>query len=77
MNKEKCMFLTEKPDGRFLRCRILNTTECYDKLCSSYKTVEQAEEDNKKCLERLMTLPKDQQLYIKGKYKTYIPERTD
>lgn len=55
-------------DGR-TACRILSIRKCmgYEK-CSSYKTKEQCDEQNKKCMERLMLLPLEKRIHISEKY---------
>lgn len=57
------------------RCRILKNVQCNGKYCSSYKTKKQAEEQNKKCWKRVLSLPEDRRNYILNKYYPTTPEK--
>lgn len=55
------------------RCRILVAGWCNGKKCSSYKTEEQCKEENKKCRQRILTLPEERKADI---FEKYYPNMT-
>lgn len=74
MDGEKCVFFNRS--GYRWECRILTDMQyCAGDACSSFKTKEMIEEQNRACLKRLKSLPPIQQYYIKTKYRGSILNR--
>lgn len=56
------------------RCRLLAIGKCGGKKCSSYKTEEQCKEENKKCWQRILSLPVEKKADIFEKYYPNISQ---
>ena len=66
--RTKCFAYGETQNGHF-QCLCLDKKYCEGISCRFYKTKEQCTEEAERTEKRIESLPVEQQVYIKGKYR--------